>query len=118
MCAAALLSCTVLRLLRVLGGQLLLLLCLSGLTCAVPAALPLRLLQQVNIVAVQGRGLHLSIATMRFVLAFQSCRQSRLRLELIDSWDSGGAADCWQAEEQERLCGVWLRRLLLALAAS
>ncbi|KAI3423929.1 hypothetical protein D9Q98_009763 [Chlorella vulgaris] len=45
-------------------------------------------LEQVNIVAVQGRGLHLSIATMRFVLAFQSCRQSRLRLELIDSWDS------------------------------
>lgn len=44
--------------------------------------------QQVNIVAVQGRGLHLSICTLRFVLAL-SHAAPRLRVELVDSWDSG-----------------------------
>lgn len=44
--------------------------------------------QQVNVVAVQGRGLHLSIHTLRFVLALSKAAP-RLRVELIDSWDSG-----------------------------
>ncbi|EFN50760.1 hypothetical protein CHLNCDRAFT_142486 [Chlorella variabilis] len=45
-------------------------------------------LKQVNIVAVEGRGLHFSISTMRFVLALQASLAPSLRLELIDSWDS------------------------------
>lgn len=43
--------------------------------------------------AVQGRGLHLSIATLRFVLALSSHGAPRggappLRVALVESWDS------------------------------
>ncbi|KAL4421329.1 hypothetical protein ABPG75_010620 [Micractinium tetrahymenae] len=44
-------------------------------------------LKQVNVVAVQGRSLHLSIHTLRFVLALAQAAP-RLRVELIESWDS------------------------------
>jgi hypothetical protein len=62
-------------------------------TCAraphAPPCPPFPLLQQVNLVAVAGRGLHLSISTMRFLLSLQSSLQPRLRLQLIESWDCG-----------------------------
>lgn len=44
-------------------------------------------LQQVNIVAVLGRGLHLSHPTFRFVVELARAAP-RLRVELVDSWDS------------------------------
>ena len=53
----------------------------------VPPAAPC-LAQQVNIVAVQGRGLHLSIHTLRFVLALSQAAP-RLTVQTVDTWDSG-----------------------------
>jgi hypothetical protein len=44
-------------------------------------------LRQVNIVAVQGRGLHLSIHTLRFVLALTQAAP-RLAVQTVDTWDS------------------------------
>lgn len=44
-------------------------------------------LRQVNIVAVQGRGLHLSIHTLRFVLALSQAAP-RLTVQTVDTWDS------------------------------
>lgn len=62
--------------------------CIQRVNAASPPC-PFPVPQQVNLVAVAGRGLHLSIPTMRFLLALQSSLQPRLRLELIESWDNG-----------------------------
>jgi hypothetical protein len=64
-------------------------------------------------VAVQGRGLHLSLPTMRFVLALAAAQArpgrkgGALKLELVDSWDSGAlAAGLFAGLVSRRLHGV------------
>ena len=80
-----------------------------------PGPTPLDLLQQLNIVAVQGRGLHLSIHTLRFILAL-SHAAPRLRVQLVESWDSGGCAAAARAHLHRRAYAIGCTTMVVCLA--